>query len=240
MSTTAMPSASDWTVRSSVEAALRIGLDNFTAFFVAALLFAAPAFVLEMRGVGGIPKYAAEIAGNIAAYICILCGALHALDDRVLGVRQTLGQINRPALVSLLMLGIVQSIAIVAAALFLVVPALYLITIWAVTVPAMLVEGTDVRESFERSAELTRERRWRVLGAWVVCVLIVGVVFGTISGILNLVPIVSERTELQSILRWLGGAACAAFVHPLSAVLYMLLRQEKEGLSIAQIVGTLD
>jgi hypothetical protein len=240
MSTTAMPSASAWTVRSSVEASVRIGLDNFTAFFVTALLFAAPAFVLEMRGVGGLPKYAVEIAGNIATYVCILCGTLHALDDRVLGVQATLWQINRPALVSLLVLGIVQSVAIVAAALLLVVPALYLITIWAVTVPAMLVEGTGVRESFERSAGLTRGRRWRVLGASVVCVAIVVAVFAAISAVLNAVPIVSERIELQSLLRWLAGAACAAFIHPLSAVLYTLLRQEKEGLSIAQIVGTLD
>jgi hypothetical protein len=204
------------------------------------LLFSAPGFILEMRDVGGIPKYAAEIAGNIATYICILCGTLHALDDRVLNVTDTLRQINRPALRSLLALGIVQSIAIVAAALFFVVPALYLITIWAVTMPAMLVEGTDLRDSFRRSAELTRGRRWRILGASLVCALIVVAVFSAISAVLNAVPIVSERIELQSLLRWLAGAACAAFIHPLSAILYTLLRQEKEGLSIAQIVGTLD
>jgi hypothetical protein len=239
MSTTAMPSASAWTVRSSVEASFRIGLDNFTAFFVVALIFSAPGFVLEMRGVTGIPKLTADLVGNVAAYICIVCGALHALDEHALGVQGTLWQINRPALVSLLALGLVQSIAIVGAAL-LVVPALYLITLWAVTVPAMLVEGTDLRDSFQRSAELTLGRRWRVLGASVVCVLIVAAVFSAISAVLNAVPIVSERTELQSLLRWLAGGACAAFIHPLSAVLYTLLRQEKEGLSIAQIVGTLD
>jgi hypothetical protein len=240
MSMMAMPPASTWTVRSSVQASFRIGLENFTAFLVVALLFAAPGFILEMRGVDGIPKYGADIAGNIAAYICILCGTLHALDDRVLGVTDTLRQINRPALIGLLALGVVQSIAVVVASLFFIVPALYLITIWAVTVPAMLVEGTDLRDSFRRSAELTRGRRWRVLGASVVCVLIVVAVFTAISAVLHAVPMVSERIELQTLLRWLAGAACAAFIHPLSAILYTLLRQEKEGLSIAQIVGTLD
>ena len=52
-------------------------------------------------------------------------------------------------------------------------------------------------------------------------------------------PIVSERIELQALLRWLAGAACAAFIHPLSAILYTLLRQEKEGVSISRILGTL-
>jgi uncharacterized membrane protein len=195
--------------------------------------------VLEMRGVGGIPKFAADLAGNVAAYICILCGTLHALDDRVLTLQQTVGQINRPGLRGLLLLGAVQTIAIVAAAAFFIVPALYLLALWAVTMPVMLVEGTEIRESFERSAELTRDRRWRVLGASVVCVLIAVAVFGAISAVLNAVPIVSERIELQALLRWLAGAACAAFIHPLSAILYTLLRQEKEGLSTAQIAGML-
>jgi hypothetical protein len=224
-----LPAASAWSVRSSVEASFRIGLDNFPAFFTAALLFAAPGFVLEMRGVGGIPKFAADLAGNVAAYICILCGTLHALDDRVLTLQQTVGQINRPGLRGLLLLGAVQTIAIVAAAAFFIVPALYLLALWAVTMPVML----------ERSAELTRDRRWRVLGASVVCVLIAVAVFGAISAVLNAVPIVSERIELQALLRWLAGAACAAFIHPLSAILYTLLRQEKEGLSTAQIAGML-
>ena len=78
-----------------------------------------------------------------------------------------------------------------------------------------------------------------MLGASVVCVLIVVAVFGTISAVLNAVPIVSERIELQALLRWLAGAACAAFIHPLSAILYTLLRQEKEGVSISRILGTL-
>ena len=239
MATVTLPATAAWSVRSSVEASFRIGLDNFPAFFTVALLFAAPGFVLEMRGIGGIPKFAADLAGTVAAYICILCGTLHTLEDRVLTLQQTVWQINRPGLRSLLLLGAVQTIAIVAAAVLFVVPALYLLALWSVTMPVMLVEGTDMRESFQRSAELTRDRRWRVLGASVVCVLIVVAVFGTISAVLNAVPIVSERIELQALLRWLAGAACAAFIHPLSAILYTLLRQEKEGVSISRILGTL-
>ena len=142
MATVTLPATAAWSVRSSVEASFRIGLDNFPAFFTVALLFAAPGFVLEMRGIGGIPKFAADLAGNVAAYICILCGTLHTLEDRVLTLQQTVWQINRPGLRSLLLLGAVQTIAIVAAAVLFVVPALYLLALWSVTMPVMLVEGT--------------------------------------------------------------------------------------------------
>ncbi len=227
-----------WTVRSSVQTAFRIGYENFTAFFIAALLFSAPAFVLEMRGVEGLPKYAVDFAGNVAAYIVILCGALNALDEHPLGIQATLGQVNRPALPGLLALCVVQSLAIALGAL-LIVPALYLMTLWAIAVPAMLVEGTGAGDSLRRSAELTDGRRWRVLGAVVMCLLVVALLFGAASALLSAVPIATERSTLQSILQWLLAGAAAAFVYPLSAVLYVALRQEKEGGTIAQIVGTL-
>ena len=230
---------SAWTVRSSVQTTFRIGYESFTPFFIAALLFSAPAFVLEMRGVEGLPKHAVGLAGNIATYIAILCGALNALDEHPLGVQATLWQVNRPALPGLLALCVAQSLAIVLGAL-LVVPALYLMTLWAVAVPAMLVEGTGVGDSLRRSAELTDGRRWRVLGATAVCLLVVTLLFGAESALLSAVPIAAERSTLQSILQWLLAGAAAAFVYPLSAVLYVALRQESEGGTIAQIVGTLD
>jgi len=239
MSIASMPSASTWTVRSSVEASFKLGLEHFTAFMVVSLIFAAPGFVLEMRGVTGIPKYLADILGNVAAYICILCATLHALDDHMLDVRHTLWQIHRSNLVKLLVLGSIQSIATVFAAI-LVVPALYLMTIWIVAMPAMLVEDTDIAEAFRRSAVLTSGRRWRVLSASAFCVAFAIVIFGGVSLILGGIPIVAERAELQPLLRWLVGAAVAAFIYPLSAVLYMLLRQEKEGLAIAEIAGALN
>src|SRR5271170_1378003 len=111
--------------------ALGIGRDNFTAFTVVALVFTAPAFVLEMRGIGGIPKLVADILGHTAAYICILGGTFHALDEHLLGTQATLWQIHRPSLPSLFILGVVEAVLIGVGA-FLIVPALYLMTIWAV------------------------------------------------------------------------------------------------------------
>lgn len=112
--------------------------------------------------------------------------------------------------------------------------------IWIVAMPVMLVEDTGIVKSFQRSALLTSGRRWRVLGASALCVLLAFLVFNAVSLILGIIPIVTERAELLPLLRWVVGAVVAAFIYPLSAVLYVLLRQEKEGLTIAQIAGTLN
>jgi hypothetical protein len=239
MNATTMPRPSDWTVQSTVEAGLRLGLAHFTAFFVAALLFTLPAFGLKMNGIGGLPKAAADIVGSAAAQICILCGAFQALDEHPLDTQATLWQINRPGIAGLLLAGSAQAIIVAVGTFFLVVPGLYLMTLFAFVLPIALIEDLEMIDAFRQSAELTRGRRWRVFGIIAACAGGALILFGIVALLLGTVPVVNERFELLSMAQWLAGAAIQAFFYPVSAVLYVLLRQEKEGLSIHQIAGTL-
>ena len=61
----------------------------------------------------------------------------------------------------LLVLGAIQYFVIAISAIALI-PPLFLLPLWAVTIPAMMVERTDVGGAFNRSIELTRDRRWLV------------------------------------------------------------------------------
>jgi len=56
--------------------------------------------------------------------------------------------------------------------LLLIVPGLFLLTIWSVGVPAIVVERAGVIEAFGRSHELVRGHGWTVFGAIVVAFLI--------------------------------------------------------------------
>jgi hypothetical protein len=230
------PSVPPWTVRSGVEAGFRLGLENFTAFAVTALLFTAPSFVLEMRGVGGIPKFAADILGNTAALICILCAAFEAMAGHPPGVQTTLWQIQRPALGKVLILGTVQAILIALGLFVLVAPGLYLMTIWAVAMPVLLMEEKDIVESFRQSAALTSGRRWRVVGVVAACIAAVLLTFGLLSLVLRIIPIMAERDQLRTMVLWPVSAIVATFLYPVPAVLYVLLRQDKEGLTVEEIV----
>jgi hypothetical protein len=231
------PSIPPGTVRSSVEAGLRLGLEYFTAFTVVGLVFTTPAFILEMRGVGGFPKYAAEILGNAAVQICILSSTFQALAGRTPNVAETFWQIQRHNLMKLVMFSIVQALLVMLGFVLFAVPGLYLMTIWAVGMPALvLLEDMEFVDAFRQSALLTKGRRWRVFSVVVTCILMALLVFGLVFLMLRFVPIAIEQTELRTMVLWPVAAIVAAFLYPVSVVLYVQLRQEKEGLTVEEIV----
>jgi hypothetical protein len=78
---------------------------------------------------------------------------------------------------------ILAAIAISIGLLLLIVPGLYLITIWAVFVPVIVIERSGALASFGRSRELVRGRGWHVFGTLVLVYLImlaVNIVLGII------------------------------------------------------------
>ena len=74
-------------------------------------------------------------------------------------------------------------IAITIGLILIIVPGLYLITIWAVIVPVIVLEGSGVFASFGRSQQLVRGRGWHVFGTlvlvWII-LLVVNIVLGLI------------------------------------------------------------
>jgi hypothetical protein len=78
---------------------------------------------------------------------------------------------------------ILAAIAISIGLLLLIVPGLFLITIWAVIVPVIVIERAGVLASFGRSRELVRGRGWHVFGTLVLVyliMLVVNIVLGLI------------------------------------------------------------
>jgi hypothetical protein len=78
---------------------------------------------------------------------------------------------------------ILAAIAISIGLLLLIVPGLFLITIWAVIVPVIVIERAGVLASFGRSRELVRGRGWHVFGTLVLVYLImlaVNIVLGLV------------------------------------------------------------
>jgi hypothetical protein len=77
-----------------------------------------------------------------------------------------------PVLMPLIGAGIVTAIGIVFGTVLLIVPGLYLLAIWAVTAPVVVVERRRVFDALGRSRQLVRGNGWPVLGAVLVSVLI--------------------------------------------------------------------
>lgn len=93
-----------------------------------------------------------------------------------------------PAVLPLIAISILAGIGVVIGLLLLIVPGLFLLTIWAVVAPVTVVERPGIIAAFARSRELVRGYGWTVFGVIVIVFLlvivvgIVGVLIGELAG----------------------------------------------------------
>ncbi len=122
--------------------------------------------------------------------------------------------------------------------ILLVVPGLILMCMWAVTTPACVVENLDSYQSLQRSAELTKGYRWRVLGLIVLISIATGIFSGTAAFVAALF---FPRDQLLLILLTnivlLFPQAVGCVMYP---VIYYSLRSAKEGVSIDSLANVFD
>ena len=100
---------------------------------------------------------------------------------------QTIGDLfssATPAIGPLIGFGILFGIAVGIGFVLLIVPGLFLLTIWCLGAPSIVAERRGVLEAFGRSRELVRGEGWSVFGALVLVLLIVigiGIVLGILA-----------------------------------------------------------
>ena len=90
-----------------------------------------------------------------------------------------------PGLAPLVVIGLVAGALVVIGLILLVVPGLFLMTIWAVVLQAYVIERAGIGASFDRSRALVRGYGWSVFAAMLLVVLIslVGAIFAAIVSV---------------------------------------------------------
>jgi hypothetical protein len=140
-------------------------------------------------------------------------------DDSISGLLEK----ARPYIGRLIGAGILFGLGVAIGLILLVVPGLYLLTIWAVFAPVIVLEGTGITDSFGRSRALVSGRFWPVFGVVIVASVLSAVAQSFVSLVLSFLP-----TFLRY---WLGGAIASAVAVPflvLAVTLtYFALRDEK-------------
>lgn len=97
-----------------------------------------------------------------------------------MSISETFAQ-GREHLSSVLVAGLIAAIAITFGLILFIIPGLFLMTIWCLIVPVIVLESRSAGESFGRSRELVRGEGWNVFGLIVLVFLILigaGIVLG--------------------------------------------------------------
>jgi hypothetical protein len=195
------------------------------------------AFVVYV-GVAAIVLVLTLIAGWVGALIGVfvstagvffLQGALVVAVNDVrdgkadLSISETLGRVW-PRAGTVVGAGILAALGIFVGFVLLIIPGLFLLTIWSLIIPAVVLENRGVGESFGRSRELVRGHGWTVFGVIIVTTLLIAVSSAILNGILSSL----DDALAGFIADVVSGTIFVPFAAATYTVMYFLLRDLKE------------
>ena len=179
------------------------------------------------------------VMGEIAS-----AGCFRAIGGAYLGEEQTWqGSLRyaRKRLRSLLWLTVAKNVVMVLGFLLCIVPGIYLYGAFAVTTPALMLEGVRGRKAMRRSRLLVKDRWWPVAGVLLIGTLLTSVVGGAI-GALAAGAFFTNNEIAVDVARTIGGILGATLTTPVLAavitVLYIDLRVRKEGFDLELLADT--
>jgi hypothetical protein len=125
---------------------------------------------------------------------------------------------------------ILAGIAITIGLILIIVPGLWLITIWAVIIPVIVIERSGAMASFGRSRQLVRGHGWHVFGT-LVLVFIIMIVVDIILGAIFLALPVALGRGLSTVI---SGTLIAPFLAVVVTLIYYRLAGTNGGGPSAQ------
>lgn len=183
----------------------------------------------------------------VAGYLLVTGAVFKAVSDAYLGHtpdgRASIG-FAAGRMHSLLWLSILYVVIVGIGLLALIVPGIYLLVMFSVSVPVLLVENQRGSKALGRSFDLVRRNWWRTLGA-----LLVGFIFIALFAFLvGLISSAADSVAEDSVYAWaliydLLDGVSTIITAPLQAaiitVIYYDLRVRKEGFDVALMSAAL-
>ena len=189
----------------------------FVIYLVAAIITA----VLALAG-GTIGILLGSFVSVVAAFVlqATLVKAVQDVRDghADLSIGQTVNE-ALPFIASVAGASILAGIAITIGLILVIVPGLWLITIWAVIIPVIVIERSGALASFERSRQLVRGHGWHVFGT-LVLVFVILIVVDIVLGVIFLALPIVLRSGLSTII---SGTLIAPFLALVVTLIYYRL-----------------
>ncbi len=190
--------------------------------FLVYLLLGVVSFILTaaLSWLGAILAFVLGLVGVYWLQGALVRAVEDVHDGRVdLSMRETLSGVQ-PFIGRITGASILAGIAIVVGLLLLIVPGLFLLTIWSVLVPVIVLENRSMMGAFGRSRELVSGQGWSVFGLIVLTALIllgVGVMIGLITAPL-------DETVGSFLANLISGTVTGPFIAATWTLLYYRLR----------------
>src|SRR6187402_2994327 len=141
-------------------------------------------FALLLGWLGALIGVLASIVGTFWLQGALVEAVQDVRDGKQdLSIGETFSRVQ-PRLPALIVAGLLAGLGIALGFVLLIVPGLFLLTIWSLIVPSIVIEGKSAGESFGRSRELIRGNGWQVFGV-IVITFAVGIVASIVVSILT-------------------------------------------------------
>jgi hypothetical protein len=193
-----------------------LGRFFMTALIVYAVLDLLSALVDRAAGDGWVTALS---LGLVAALISVIgyFWVQAALVETVNDVRdgradRSIGETYtavRPRLAAATIAGVLAAIGIGIGLVLLIVPGLYLLTIWSMLIPVIVLERRSAGEAFTRSREVVRGNGWSVFGLVIITFLLVGIASAIIRALFTPLPNFLDV--------WLGSLVAHSLTVPFAA-----------------------
>lgn len=194
----------------------------FVIYLVAAVI--AALFALAGGTIGALLGALVEIVAAFLLQATLVKAVQDVRDGRAdMSIGETVSAAT-PYIWSVALASILAGIAITIGLILVIVPGLYLMTIWAVIVPVIVIEGSGVLASFGRSHQLVRGRGWHVFATLVLVYVILLVVKLVLGLIFSALPHVLG-SGLSSVI---SGTLIAPFLALVVTLVYYRLSGESQ------------
>ncbi|HEY5261927.1 MAG TPA: hypothetical protein VIJ33_07415 [Solirubrobacteraceae bacterium] len=205
-----------------IGSALQIYREQVSVLIPAAIILFAIVAIARLILTGG--------AAGLVSLVALVLGTFYQgmvvelVGDIQDGRRDSsVGQLFRsitPIVLPLIGLSILLAIGVGIGFILIIVPGLFLLTIWSVAAPSLVIERRGVFAAFGRSRELVRGHGWQVFGV-ILVVIGLSIVVGIIAAILAS----GLGTAGVAVVQWVLDVLLAPFTALIGAVLYFSLRR---------------
>jgi hypothetical protein len=173
--------------------------------------------------VGGIGAFFGLIVSVFAAFLLQAALTKAVQAERESGTEFPVGQAvaaSLPYLGAVAMASILAGIGIAIGLVLLIVPGLFLLTIWALIIPVIVIERSGVLAAFGRSQQLVRGRGWYVFGT-LVLVFVIQLLAGLALGVVFSALPYAYRDGLGTVI---SGTLIAPYLALVVTLIYYRLR----------------